>query len=122
MEPLSKIANTALDEITQGQFIGLSSIAMTGLLNDFQYAWLARFKIPYKFEALDMARALCSGVNKTVFHITKCKDIKEIRDTFSSYIEKWHKNDDRLILSLSFDGKQINTKWLGMEEYLDTHE
>jgi len=122
MESLSKIANTALDEITQGQFIGLSRIAVTGLLNDFQYAWLARFKIPYKFEALDMARALCSGGNKTVFPITKCKNIKEIRDTFSSYIRKWHKNDNRIILSLSFDGKQIDTKWMELEEYLDTHE
>ena len=122
MEPLSKVANAALDEITQGQFIGLSSIAITWLLNDFQYAWLVRLKIPYKFEAFDMARALCFGGNNAVFKITQCKNIKEVRDTFSFYINKWYKNDNRVILSLRFDGKRINTEWVEPEEYLDTHE
>ena len=58
MEPLSKIANLALKEITNGQFPNLPKLAITGLLNDFQYAWLKRFKIDYKFDMLDLARSL----------------------------------------------------------------
>lgn len=121
MEPLSKIANLALDEITNGQFPNLPKLAITGLLNDFQYAWLRRFKIPDKFEMLDLARQMCNGENKAVFRATQCKSIKEIRNKFSDNIKKWHKNHDRVILSLSFDGKQINAEWLKLKEYLETN-
>lgn len=118
MKPLSKIANTALNEITNGQFPNLPKLAITGLLNDFQYAWLRRFKIQYKYEMLDLARGLCNGENRTVFKATQCKSVKEIRNKFSDYIKQWHKNDDRVVLSLFFDGKQIVAKWLELKEYL----
>ncbi len=109
MEPaLSKIANFALDEIASGQFPNLPKLAITGLLNDFQYSWLRRFKIPYKFEMLDIARRICNGENRAVFIATQCNSIEDIRNTFSGYIKKWHKNDDRVVLSLTFDGKKIN--------------
>ena len=109
MEPaLSKIANFALDEIASGQFPNLPKPAIIGLLNDFQYSWLRRFKIPYKFEMLDIAGRLCNGENRAVFIATQCNSIEDIRNTFSGYIKKWHKNDDRVVLSLTFDGKKIN--------------
>lgn len=117
MEPLSKIATMALNKITAGKFTNLPSIAITGLLNDFQYSWLPRFKIDYKFEVLDLARRLCSGNNKKVFKITRCKSIEEIRNKFSGYMNELHKNDDRVILSLSFDGKKINAEWVETDEY-----
>ena len=117
--PLSKIANFALDEITSGQFPNLPKLAITGLLNDFQYSWLRRFKIPYKFEMLDIARRLCNGENRAVFKATQCNGIEDIRNTFSAYIKKRHKTDDRVILSLTFDGKKINTEWIEMKEYLE---
>ena len=82
MEQISKIANTALDQMTNGRFLQLPRLAITGLLNDFQYAWLRRFKIPYKFEMLDFARNLCNGHNKEVFKATQCKSTKDIRDRF----------------------------------------
>jgi len=122
MEPLSKIANTALNEITNRQFTKLPKLAITGLLNDFQYAWLRRFKISYKFEMLDLARGMCNGENKAVFRATRCKSVEKIRNLFSDYIKKWHKNDDRVILSLSFDGKQIKAEWLELNEYLESTE
>lgn len=120
MEPaLSKIANFALDKITSGQFTNLPKLAITGLLNDFQYSWLRRFKIPYKFEMLDFARNMCNGQNKAVFKATRCKSVEDIRNKFSAYIKKRHKTDDRVILSLTFDGKKINTEWIEMKEYLE---
>ena len=119
MEPLSKIANMALNEITNGQFPRLPKLAITGLLNDFQYAWLIRLKIPYKFEMLDFARCLCNGENRAAFKATQCKSIKDVRKKFSYYIKKWHKDDDRVILSAVFDGKQITVEWLALEEYLE---
>ena len=120
MEPaLSKIANFALDEITSGQFPNLPKLAITGLLNDFQYSWLRRFKIPYKFSMLDFARSMCNGQNKAVFKATLCKSVEDIRNKFSAYIKKRHKTDDRVILSLTFDGKKINTEWIEMKEYLE---
>ena len=119
MEPLSKIVSSALDEITNGQFFSLPKLGMAGLLNDFQYAWLKKLKIPYKYEMLDFARSLCNGENKTVFKITNSKTIEDVRKKFSMYIVKWHKNDDRVILSLSSDGKQINAKWMELEKYLE---
>jgi hypothetical protein len=117
MEPLSQIANSALTEITKGRFPELPRLAVTGLLNDFQYAWLRRFDIDYQFDMLDLARRLCSGEDKAVFRVTGCKSIKVIRNKFSAYIQKWHADDDRLILSLSFDGKKINAEWMELEKY-----
>jgi len=122
MEQISKIANTALDQMTNGRFLQLPRLAITGLLNDFQYAWLRRFKIPYKFEMLDFARNLCNGHNKEVFKATQCKSTKDIRDRFSKHIERWHKNDDRVILSLRYDGKKINCEWLELKEYLKSNQ
>lgn len=122
MDSLSKIANSALDEITNGQFVNLHQLAIAGLLNDFQYSWLERFKIPYKFEMLDIARRLCSGQNKAVFEATDCKSIEEIRNKFSAYIKKLYKNDDRIILSLAFDKKKINAEWIEMEKYLESYK
>ena len=112
----------ALKEITNGQFPNLPKLAITGLLNDFQYAWLQRLDIPYKFEMLDFARGICNGENRAVFETTQCKSIKDIRKQFSNYIEKMYKNDDRVILSVVFDGKQINAEWFKLEEYLDSNK
>ena len=122
MEPLSKIVGTALDEITNGQFSSLPKLGMTGLLNDFQYAWLKKLKISYKFEMLDFARSLCNGENKTVLKVTNSKSINDVRNKLSGYIKRWHKSDDRVILSLRFDGKKINAEWLEMEKYLALNE
>jgi len=122
MKPLSKIANSALDELTKGQFAKLPKLAITGLLTDFQYSWLQRFQIPYKFEMLDLARIMCNGENKATFRATHCKSIEDIRDAFDVYINKWHKDDDRLILSLSFDGEKINAEWIEMKEYLESNQ
>ena len=122
MKPLSEIANSALDEITKGQFAKLPKLAITGLLDDFQYSWLRRFQIPYKFEILDIARRMCNGENKATFRATHCKSIEDIRNAFDVYINKWHKDDDRLILSLSFDGEKINAEWIEMKEYLEANK
>jgi hypothetical protein len=121
MKPLSEIAILAVEEITNGQFPNLPRLAKTGLLNDFQYVWLKRFKIPYKFEILDLARQMCNGENKAVFKATRCKSIKEIRKEFSDHIKKWHNDDDRLILRLSLDGKQVNAEWIELKEYLESN-
>ena len=122
MEPLSQIVNSALDEITNGQFVSLPRLGMTGLLNDFQYAWLKKLKLPYKYEMLDFARNLCNGENKTVFKVTNSKSINDVRNKLSGYIKKWHKNDDRVILSLTFDGEKINAEWIEIEKYLQTEK
>ena len=122
MEPLSQIVNSALDEITNGRFVSLPRLGMTGLLNDFQYAWLKKLKISYKFEMLDFARSLCNGENKTVFKVTNSKSINDVRNKLSGYIKRWHKSDDRVILSLRFDGKKINAEWLEMGKYLALNE
>ena len=121
MEQISKIANSALDEITQEEFLQLPKLAITGLLDDFQYAWLKRLQIPYKFEMLDIARRLCNGHNKEVFEVTQCKSTKDIRHKFSKYINKWHKDDDRVILSLWYNRKKINAEWLELKEYLESN-
>ncbi|MBT9439231.1 MAG: hypothetical protein GAS50_08560 [Desulfobacterales bacterium] len=68
---------------------------------------------------LDLARRLCNGKNRAVFKATQCNGIEDIRNTFSAYIKKRHKTDDRVILSLTFDGKKINTEWIEMKEYLE---
>ena len=122
MKSVSKIANYALNDITNDQFPNLPRLAITGLLNDLQFAWLIRLNIPYKFEILDIARNLCNGENKSVFNVTELKSIKEIRNRFSEYIDKWHKNDDRIILNLSFDGNQINSEWIEKDKYLESNK
>ena len=122
MESISQIANSALNSITKGRYPHLPQLAIRGLLNDFQYAWLKRFNISYKYEMLDLARNLCNGENKSVFKATQLKSIRDIRNWFSEYIEKLHKNDDRVILSLSFDGTQINSEWIEIEKYLESEE
>ncbi len=120
MEPLSKITNLALDEITNGAFMSLPQLAITGLLNDFQYSWLKKFEISYNYSMLDFARNLCNGHNKAVFKATNSKSIEEIRKKFTVYINKRHKADDRVIISLTFDGKQINSEWVDIEQYLES--
>jgi len=121
MKPLSQIVNSALDEITNGQFVSLPRLGMTGLLNDFQYAWLKKIKLPYEYKMLDFARNLYNSENKTVFKVTNSKSINDVRNKLSGYIKKWHKNDDRVILSLTFDGEKINAEWIELEEYLETN-
>ena len=118
MEPLSKIVVMAMNEITCGTFKRLPKLAATGLLHDFQYAWLRRFNIPYKFEMLDFARCLCNTENKSVFTTTRCNNIEEIRNTFSYYIERWYKDDNRIVTAISFDGKEIKTEWMELADYL----
>ena len=122
MKPLSEIAFSALDEITKSRFAKLPKLAITGLLDDFQYSWLRRFQIPYKFEMLDIARRMCNGENKATFRATHYKSIGDIRNAFDVYINKWHKDDDRVILSLSFDGIKINAEWIEMKEYLESNK
>ena len=117
MAPISQIADEALREITKGTYPELPLLAITGLLNDFQYVWLKRFKIKYKFDVLDLARMICNGENKAVFKATKCRSVQAIRKKFSDYINKWHNNDDRVILKLSYDGKKINSEWVDLEHY-----
>ena len=106
MEPLSKIAKLALDEITRHKFSSLPKLAITGLLDDFQYAWLQRLSFPYNFEMLDIARRLCNEHNSMVFKATRCHSIEEIRNKFSAYIERHCAQDHRVILSAVFDGKK----------------
>jgi len=122
MKSVSKITNSAINDITNGRFSHLSRLAVTGLLNDFQFAWLIRLDIPYKFGILYIARKLCNGENKSVFNVTQLKSVNEIRNKFSEYIDKWHKNDDRIILSLSDDGKQINSEWIEKDKYLESNK
>lgn len=122
MEPLSKIVNSALDEITQGQFSQLPKLGITGLLNDFQYAWLQRLNIPYNFAMMEFARRLCNEQNPKVFKMTGCRSIKAIRNQFAVYIEKYHAQDNRVIITVSFDGTQINAEWIGLAEYMKFKE
>ena len=121
-EPLSQIVNSALMDITNGQFPLLPRLAITGLLNDFQYVWLKRLNVPYKFEALDLARIICNNENHKVFKITNSKSIEDVRRKLSKYITENHKDDDRVILSLTFDGEKINAEWIEMEKYLQPEE
>ena len=122
MEPLSKIAKRALDEITMGGFSKLPKLAITGLLNDFQYSWLRRFDIPYDFKMLDFARGLCNGENRAVFRATQCNSIEDIRKAFSAYIDNWYKEDDRVILYVAFNGTKIDAEWIDMAEYLKSNK
>ncbi len=118
MESMSKIASAALDEITGGEFVNMSPLAITGLLNDFQYAWLKRLKISYRFEVLDLARALCNRENKAVFKTVGCRDTKRVRAKFSAYIKRHHKDDDRVIIGLTFEDGKIDARWIPLQEYL----
>ena len=118
-KPISEIANLALFKITDGRYSELPSIAIIGLLDDFQYAWLKRLDVPYKFEILDAARALCSGPNKEIFKMTNFKSIDEVRNWFGEYLSSYLKDDDRVILRFSFDGKQIDSEWVEMERYIE---
>jgi len=118
MEPVSAIVKAALDKITQGTFAELPNLAIRGLLDDFHYAWLRRFDIPYSFVLLDIARGLCNGENEAIFSATHCSSVKGIRRAFSAHISKRHKDDDRVILSLSYDGKKIDAEWVEMATYL----
>ena len=121
-KPLSKIVNLALEEITYGGFSKLPSLAITGLLDDFQYAWIKRLNIPYKIEVLDVARVLCNGFNKEIFEMTRCKSIIEIRSRFSEYLSRFHNDDTRVIISLSFDGKKIHSEWVTLQKYLKANK
>jgi len=117
MESLSKIANMALNEITAGTFIKLPFEAINGLLIDFQYSWLKRLDISYDFNTLEMARSLCSFSNHAIFRATRCKCTDDIRDIFSGYIDKFSKDDDRVILRFDFDGVKIDAIWVPLAEY-----
>ncbi len=105
--------------ITEGKFPTLPKLGITGLLNDFQYVWLKRLNTSYHFELLDAARSLCNGENKKVFTMTHSKSVDQIRNKMSSYIDKWHNKDNRVILKLLFDGKKIDAEWLELEKYLE---
>jgi hypothetical protein len=122
MEPLSKIVHSALQDITRAKLSTLPHVAITALLDDFLYAWLKAFNIPYNFEMLEIARSLFTGQNELLFKATHTKSVKDIRDNFSKYIKKWHQNDNRAILSLGFDGKKINVEWVDRENYLESSE
>ncbi len=118
MEPLSAIATSALNEITHDRFAELPDKAITILLIDFQYSWLRRLQISYNFELLNIARRLFNVKEKVIFNATNCKSVEEIRKAFSAYIEKGHKDDDRVLAYLAFDGKKINADWYAMKDYL----
>jgi hypothetical protein len=117
-DPISSIATAALNDITGESFPDLPSMAITGLLDDFQYAWLERLSLPYDFEMLDLARTICSGDDRIVFKMTGCASILEIREEFTQYISTHHNDDERVIIRLSFDGKKINAEWTEREDYL----
>lgn len=119
MEPLSKIVHSALNEITNDQLSVLPRLAVTALLDDFLYSWLKRLNIQYDFKVLDIARSLFNGQNKILFRVTNTKTVEGIRRRFSEYIKKWHNDDDRVILSLNFDGQRINAEWIEREKYVD---
>jgi len=38
--------------------------------------------------------------------------------TFSYYIERWYKDDNRIVTAISFDGKEIKTEWMELADYL----
>ena len=118
MEPLSKITISALNEITKDQFAKLSKPEITVLLGDFQYAWLRRLDIQFNLKMLDVGRRMCYGEDKAIFRATQCNSVDDVRNAFSAYIKKWHKDDDRVILGLSFDGTKIDAQWVGRAEYL----
>ncbi|MBF8275852.1 MAG: hypothetical protein HW390_925 [Candidatus Brocadiaceae bacterium] len=65
---------------------------------------------------------MCYKGDNAVFRATQCNSIQEIRDTFSAYIERWHKNDDRVIITVSFDEKVIKTEWAELKDYLNACE
>lgn len=123
MIPISEIAYNAVMKITDGSFTSLPLLGRTGLLNDFQIAWLKKLKVTkYDFNMLDFARLLCGSEDKEVFKMTKCKSIDDIRLYFYNYLLKYHMNDKRVITSLRYDASdnRINAEWLPLNEYLDS--
>ena len=65
---------------------------------------------------------MCNKGDKAIFRATQCNSIEEIRNTFSAYIERWYKNDDRVLITVSFDGKVIKTEWAELKDYLKVHD
>ena len=121
MKPISQIAHDALMKISNDSFTSLSQLGITGLLNDFQYVWLKQLEIPnYNFEMLDLARLFCNSENQTVFKLTNCQSIGEIRDKFKKYLLEIFRDDDRVIVSLRYDKPRINAEWLPLNEYLNS--
>jgi hypothetical protein len=121
MKQLSQIAHDALMKISNGSFTSLPQLGITGLLNDFHYVWLKRLNITnYNFEIIDLARLFCNSENDTVFKMTNCRSISDIRENFQKYILANYKNDDRVIVSLRYKKPRINAEWLPLKEYLDS--
>lgn len=121
MKPLSQIAHDALMKITNGSFTSLPQLGITGLLNDFQYVWLKQLQIAnYNFEMIDLARLFCNSENDTVFQVTNCRSISDIRDKFQNYLLANYQNDDRVIISLRYEKPKIDAEWLPLNEYLDS--
>jgi hypothetical protein len=118
MEPVSSIVKAALDKITQGTFPVLPNLAIRGLLHDFHYAWLRRLNVPYNFTLLEIARGMCNVEDEAVFAATGCESVKDIRRAFAAYIAKRHKDDDRVIISIAYDGKTIDAEWVEIAKYL----
>ena len=116
-KPISAIVAAALEEVTEGTFSRWPSLAVTALLDDFQDAWLRRLHINYNFEALEMARSLCCGHDAIVFKATGCSSVSDVRNKFSWYIAEYHPGDDRVIIALKFNGKQIDAEWVESSEY-----
>jgi len=48
--------------------------------------------------------------------------VNDVRNRLSGHIRKWHKDDDRVILNLNFDGNKINAEWIEREEYLESEK
>lgn len=123
MIPISQIANNAVMEISNGSFTTLALLGRTGLLNDFQIAWLRKLKVTkFDFNMLDVARQLCGSEDKEVFKMTNCKSVDEIRLYFHNYLLNYHKNDKRVITSLRYDSTEnrIDAQWLPLNEYLNS--
>ncbi len=121
MKSISQIANDALMKISNGSFAFLPQLGISGLLNDFQYAWLKQLKITdYNFKMLDLARLFCNSENDTVFAMTNRRSINDIRRYFQKYLAANYKDDDRVILSLTYDKPRINAKWLPLTEYMES--
>jgi len=51
--------------------------------------------------------------------MTNFKSIDEVRNWFGEYLSSYLKDDDRVILRFSFDGKQIDSEWVEMERYIE---
>jgi hypothetical protein len=119
MKSISKIAHDALNQVTNGNYVRLPKLAISGLLDDFQYVWLKQLQVKeYDFEMLDLARMFCSSENKSIFKAANCKSIVEIRERFQQYLFENCGDDDRVIISLEYENDKIDAQWLPMKEYL----